>query len=147
MLDMSLFAAQLKVRNSVGNGRQLDTCLRSQHHSAKVGPKYPFLMMGTLDRPFAVYIHNFLRRIPHMGGTVVQGLALSHHSEKVLGLIPGWGRAFLCGVCMFYPCSHGFSPDAPLSPTISTCMLGLFWFAMLGNLPIPFKNIGKEMLN
>ena len=62
-------------------------------------------------------------------GTVAQVLALPPHSKKVMGLIPAWGavgsggqvlprpsvlrwaisRAFLCGVCMFSPCSQGVS--------------------------------------
>ncbi|KAJ8372143.1 hypothetical protein AAFF_G00294270 [Aldrovandia affinis] len=37
------------------------------------------------------------------GGTVVQWIALSPHSKKVLGSNPGQG-AFLCGVCMFSSC-------------------------------------------
>ncbi len=35
-----------------------------------------------------------------------------------LGSIPGWGRTFLCGVCMFSPCLRGFPP------AIKTCMSG-----------------------
>src|SRR4029434_4732663 len=65
-------------------------------------------------------------------GTVAQLLALlalQPHSKKVMGSIPAWGavgsggqvlprpsvlrgsvsRAFLCGVCMFSPCSQGVS--------------------------------------
>src|SRR4029434_677244 len=62
-------------------------------------------------------------------GTVAQVLALLPHSKKVIGSIPAWGavgsggevlpgpsvlrwaisRAFLCGVCMFSPCSQGVS--------------------------------------
>ena len=63
-------------------------------------------------------------------GTVAQLLALlalPPHSKKVMGSIPAWGavgsggqvlptvlrwaisRAFLCGVCMFSPCSQGVS--------------------------------------
>ncbi|KAF7660314.1 hypothetical protein LDENG_00284530 [Lucifuga dentata] len=49
---------------------------------------------------------------------VAQWLALLPHSKKVLSSIPGWGRAFLCGVCMFSPCLRGFPPGAPVSPTI-----------------------------
>src|SRR4029434_11050731 len=61
--------------------------------------------------------------------TVAQVLALPPHSKKVMGSIPAWGavgsggqvpprpsvlrwaisRAFLCGVCMFSPCSQGVS--------------------------------------
>ena len=58
--------------------------------------------------------------------TVAQLLALQPHSKKVMGSIPEWGavgsggqvlprlrwaisRAFLCGVCMFSPCSQGVS--------------------------------------
>src|SRR4029434_6890360 len=62
-------------------------------------------------------------------GTVAQVLALQPHSMKVMGSIPAWGAvgsggqvlprpsvltsaiswAFLCGVCMFSPCSQGVS--------------------------------------
>ena len=62
-------------------------------------------------------------------GTVAQVLAPPPHSKKVMGSIPTWGavgsggqvlprpsvlrwaisRAFLCGVCMFSPCSQGVS--------------------------------------
>ena len=58
-------------------------------------------------------------------------LALPPHSKKVMGSIPTWGtvgsggqvlprpsvlrwaisRAFLCGVCMFSPCSQGVSSN------------------------------------
>ena len=58
-------------------------------------------------------------------------LALPPHSKKVMGLIPAWGavgsggqvlprpsvlrwaisRAFLCGVCMFSPCSQEVSSN------------------------------------
>ena len=67
-------------------------------------------------------------------GTVAQVLALlalQPHSKKVMGSIPAWGavgsggqvlprpsvlrwaisRAFLCGVCMFSPCSQGVSSN------------------------------------
>ena len=49
-------------------------------------------------------------------GMVAPVLALPPHSKKVMGLIPAWGAvgsggqvslAFLCGVCMFSPCSQG----------------------------------------
>ena len=46
-------------------------------------------------------------------------LALLPHSKKVLGSFPAWGavgtggvgppQTFLCGVCMFSPCSQGVS--------------------------------------
>ncbi len=36
------------------------------------------------------------------GGMVALWLALSPHSKKVLGLIPGWDRTFLCGVCVLF---------------------------------------------
>ncbi len=42
-------------------------------------------------------------------GMVVCWLALPPHSKKVLGSIPGWGRASLCGVCMFAWISSGCS--------------------------------------
>ncbi len=42
----------------------------------------------------------------------------------VLGLIPGWSRTFLCGVCMFSSCLHGFSPGTAISPhSPKTCRL------------------------
>src|SRR4029434_5741215 len=73
-------------------------------------------------------LHPLQIHIRH-GGTVAQVLALPPHSKKVLGAIPAWGavgsggkvlprpsvlrwaisRAFLCGVCMFSPCSQGVS--------------------------------------
>ncbi|KAF7651003.1 hypothetical protein LDENG_00117480 [Lucifuga dentata] len=54
-------------------------------------------------------------------GSVVS-LALSPHSKEVLGSIPGRGRAFLCGVCMFFPCLRGFPPGASVSPIVTkTC--------------------------
>ena len=62
---------------------------------------------------------------------MAQVLALPPHSKKVMGSIPAWGavgsggqvlprpsvlrwaisRAFLCGVCMFSPCSQGVSSN------------------------------------
>ncbi len=41
------------------------------------------------------------------------------YSRKALGSIPGWGRAFLCGFCMFFPCWRGFPPVSP------SCTLGV----------------------
>ncbi|KAF7648941.1 hypothetical protein LDENG_00149760, partial [Lucifuga dentata] len=58
-------------------------------------------------------------------GTVAQWLALSPHSKKVLGSTPGWGRAFLCGVCMFSLCLCGFPLSAPVSPTIKNMYVRL----------------------
>ncbi len=52
-------------------------------------------------------------------------LAPSPHSKKFLGLIPGWGSTFLCGVCMFSPCLRRFPLWASVFPTVTTCMLGL----------------------
>ena len=72
-------------------------------------------------------------------GTVAQVLALPPHSKKVMGSIPTWGavgsggqvlprvhsaqwaisRAFLCGVCMFSPCSQGGSSTK--NPSRKTC--------------------------
>ena len=72
-------------------------------------------------------------------GTVAQLLALQPHSKKVMGSIPAWGavgsggqvlprpsvlrwaisRAFLCGVCMFSPCSQGVSSNK--NPNRKTC--------------------------
>ena len=72
-------------------------------------------------------------------GTVAQVLALPPHSKKVMGSIPAWGavgsggqvlprpsvlrwaisRAFLCGVCMFSPCSQGVSSTK--NPNRKTC--------------------------
>ncbi len=40
------------------------------------------------------------------------------HLTQFLGSIPGWGKIFLCGFCMFLPCLNGFPP------TMKTCMLG-----------------------
>merc|ERR1711980_625 len=58
------------------------------------------------------------------GGTVVWRLALSPHSKRVAGSIPGVG-ALLCGVCMFSPCQRGFSPGTPASShSPKTCNLG-----------------------
>ena len=58
------------------------------------------------------------------GGTVVWWLALSPHSKRVAGSIPGVG-ALLCGVCMFSPCQRGFSPGTPASShSPKTCRLG-----------------------
>merc|ERR1712082_87877 len=51
---------------------------------------------------------------------VTQWLALSPHSKKVLGSNPGRSRSFLCGLCMFSPCSRGFPPGTPVSPTKKT---------------------------
>lgn len=51
-------------------------------------------------------------------GTLVQWLALSLHSKKVLG--------FLCGVCIFSLCLRGFSTGTVTSSHSSkTCKLGL----------------------
>ncbi|KAF7654348.1 hypothetical protein LDENG_00070910 [Lucifuga dentata] len=46
---------------------------------------------------------------------VAQWLALLPHSKKVLGSIPGRGRAFLCGVCMSSLCPRGFPPGTTAS--------------------------------
>ncbi len=40
---------------------------------------------------------------------------VTSQQEGPEGLIPGWGRTFLCGVCMF--CLCGFSLGSPVSPT------------------------------
>ncbi len=48
-------------------------------------------------------------------------IALLPHSMKVLGSIPSWGRAFLCGVYMFSLCLHGFSPGTLVSPATKLC--------------------------
>ncbi len=61
----------------------------------------------------------------HYSGMLAQWLAPSPHSKKVLGAIPGRGRTFLCGVCMFSPCLCGFSLGAPVSPTVKICTWGL----------------------
>ena len=58
---------------------------------------------------------------------MAEWLALSPHSEKVLGSSPGFGTgAFLCGVCMFSPCSRGFPPGTPVSShSPKTCTEGI----------------------
>ena len=70
---------------------------------------------------------------------MAQVLALPPHSKKVMGSIPAWGAvgsggqvlprpsvlrwaiswAFLCGVCMFSPCSQGVS--SANNPNRKTC--------------------------
>ncbi len=57
--------------------------------------------------------------------SVRSGLSLWPHSKKILGSIPSWGRAFLCGVCTFSLCSRGSSPRTLVSPTIKTCTFGV----------------------
>ncbi len=54
-------------------------------------------------------------KISHYGSTVAKWLAMPPHSKKVLGYI--WLGQGLCGVSMFSPRSHGFSPGAPVFPT------------------------------
>ncbi len=49
--------------------------------------------------------------------STLQKFVMLPHSEKVMGSIPGWGRAFPCG---FYPCFPEFSPVS------QTCMSGKF---------------------
>ncbi len=60
-------------------------------------------------------------------GTVDKWLALSPYIKKALGLVYGWGRASLCGVCSHFvdyllvisAFQRGFPPGAsPVSPTI-----------------------------
>ncbi len=42
----------------------------------------------------------FCTHLQAQDGSVVLWLTLLPHSKNTLGLIPGWGSAFLCGVCM-----------------------------------------------
>ncbi len=42
--------------------------------------------------------------------------SMSAHSNKVLGLITGWGRVFLCRVCMAFLWVLRFPPPLGLSP-------------------------------
>ncbi len=39
----------------------------------------------------------------------------SSNIKRVLGLLPGWGRTSLCGVCMFSTSLRGFPPGALVS--------------------------------
>lgn len=49
---------------------------------------------------------------------VVWWFTLLPHSKNILGLISGWGGAFLCWVCMFPLCLCGFPPGALVFLTI-----------------------------
>jgi len=72
---------------------------------------------------FYLFIYFFCCRCFRLGGTVVWWLALSPHSKRVAGSIPGVG-ALPCGVCMFSLCQRGFPPGAPASShSPKTCRL------------------------
>src|SRR4029434_9025598 len=90
------------------------------------------LQISSTETPFSKAQEDETPRVECACGTVAQLLALlalQPHSKKVMGLIPALGAvgsggqvlprpsvlrwviswAFLCGVCMFSPCSQGVS--------------------------------------
>ncbi len=77
-----------------------------------------FLIPLTVPQPHLRASHkrvsSWLHKSPFLSDATAQwfSLAQSPHSKKVLGLIPSWGRALLCGVCMFSPCLRGFPPPS-----------------------------------